>query len=437
MITNQSLIATQWNVEYLHYGDPMVITFVTILAFIMAVGLCGNILVLLSIVFVSGMQTHTNLLLANLAVADIIALANIPFSINTLMNGTWPHSHFLCLVNAFSVGLGLMVSLHTLMWISVHKFISITQPLSMRMTSGKIFIMMMLAWGWCIFYNLSPSFGWTDIIYRRGASQCGPTTPTTLLQRSHGLANTVFNQALPLSVATFCYIRVFQEVRIHMKRLREYADVDVQNSIIQQKRITVTLFIVLACFALCWIPYFVYSNLLIFRGEEAVPEILNPIAYIFGYMNSACNPIIYVLRLSSFRKAFGRIICGRKHMSKVNDQVNESIGAATIRRAKVKKEYQIEPQTSLDDRENIKNLSDYNHNTLKKSISYQPTTSKQSQPQFAHMKAGYEFDVYVSNILLEPKPSQILEEAPCNRHSQNSNEFLIRKLPKRDRVFSW
>ncbi|CAL4146541.1 unnamed protein product [Meganyctiphanes norvegica] len=303
MIVYQSSNDTRWNTEYYNYGDPTVVTFVSLLIIVMIVALCGNILVLVTLALHSGMRTRTNLLLANLAVSDIIVVANIPFAINTLINGTWPFSKFLCILNTFSLCVGLLVSVHTLMWISVHKFISITRPFSKKVPTRKIFLVMMLIWLWSIIYSLTPV-----IIYRRGASQCGPIIPTTILQQSHGLMHVFLNQALPLVVTFYCYYYIIKEVRDNTKRLQEFPYV--QNSRVQEKKITVTLIIVFACFLLCWSPYIFYANLKIYVGYEAVPDILNPIAYLFGYMNSACNPIIYALRIPSFRKAFEETIFG-------------------------------------------------------------------------------------------------------------------------------
>ncbi|CAE1285089.1 unnamed protein product [Acanthosepion pharaonis] len=37
--------------------------------------------------------------------------------------------------------------------------------------------------------------------------------------------------------------------------------------------------------------------------------LLNPVAYFFAYMNSACNPIIYALRSPAFRQGYKEILC--------------------------------------------------------------------------------------------------------------------------------
>ena len=60
--------------------------------------------------------------------------------------------------------------------------------------------------------------------------------------------------------------------------MRENSNMAQRSSVLQQQRIAVTLFLVLACFLLCMAPYMVYSNLLAMsRGKAEVPLILNPI----------------------------------------------------------------------------------------------------------------------------------------------------------------
>ncbi|XP_066943793.1 uncharacterized protein [Macrobrachium rosenbergii] len=298
---------------YCYYGLGVIIPIATILVTAMVLAIVGNFMVIVTIARHRGMRTRTNLLLANLAVADIlVAVLDMPISLITVIKGDWIFSHNFCDFNGFAVGLGFMLSIHTLMWISIHKYISITRPFSRSVTPGKITMMILAAWAWAIFYNLTPTslIGLTDTEYKLGASQCGPAIPRALSQYIHSAINTTVNLALPITIMTFCYYRIFKEVKDHLKRMRHFADESACNSLIEQKQITETLCIVLSVFVLFWLPYIVYSMSLALLGKKYVPVIANPIAYMFGYMNSACNPIIYALRSPSFRRGFKEIICG-------------------------------------------------------------------------------------------------------------------------------
>ena len=50
-----------------------------------------------------------------------------------------------------------------------------------------------------------------------------------------------------------------------------------RRRVLQQQRIAVTLFLVLACFLLCHVPYIVYSIGLVYAGQDHMPIIMNPI----------------------------------------------------------------------------------------------------------------------------------------------------------------
>ena len=95
--------------------------------------------------------------------------------------------------------------------------------------------MILAAWTWSLLYNLGPLVGWTDTSknvytcasvytpdfvseYKAGASQCGPIRPYDTLTISHSLTNTIFNFILPIVVMSYCYYKIFAEVREHMNR---------------------------------------------------------------------------------------------------------------------------------------------------------------------------------------------------------------------------
>lgn len=299
--------------KYHDYGLPVVATLSFFLVTSMIMALVGNVMVIITILRHRGMRTRTNMLLGNLAVADIlVAVLDMPIALITIINHDWVFPETFCVFNGFAVGLGLMLSVHTLMWISIHKFFSITRPFARTVTPFQIALMMVAAWVWTIVYNLTatPLIGMTQTVYKKGSSQCGPAIPKHGLQFIHSSLNTVVNLVIPMIVMFYCYYKIFEEVKTHLERMRDFADVGMRNSFIQQKQITTTLFIVLVVFFLFWLPYIIYSMSLVFCGEACVPLVFNPISYLCGYMNSACNPVIYALRSPSFRRGFKEIIFG-------------------------------------------------------------------------------------------------------------------------------
>ncbi|XP_023223922.1 alpha-2 adrenergic receptor-like [Centruroides sculpturatus] len=296
---------------YHDYGAPVVGVMVGVILIVMVLTVAGNVMVILTVVRHRGMRTRTNMFLVNLAVADIlVAVFNMPVSLITLIRGDWIFGRVFCQISGFSMAVFLICSIQTLMCISVHKYVSITRPFSRTMTPEKILTMIAAIWIWSVLCGMSPLLGWNTIVYKKGSSQCGPSLPNSWLQYSHSIFINTTNYIVPLCVMSFCYFHIFREINRHLQRIRKTSNVDLDESVSQQKKITVTLVLVLACFLLCWTPFIVYSSAVsILKDKSKMPSIINPVAYWCGYLNSACNPVIYALRSPSFRQGYREIMC--------------------------------------------------------------------------------------------------------------------------------
>uniref|UniRef100_K7GC66 G-protein coupled receptors family 1 profile domain-containing protein n=1 Tax=Pelodiscus sinensis TaxID=13735 RepID=K7GC66_PELSI len=69
-------------------------------------------------------------------------------------------------------------------------------------------------------------------------------------------------------------------------------------------RLATSLFIVLFCFALCWLPLHVINAVRLFCPGCPIPGTLVLAAIVLSHANSAINPVVYVFRMRSFRQAF-------------------------------------------------------------------------------------------------------------------------------------
>ncbi|XP_069111408.1 melanopsin-like isoform X2 [Argopecten irradians] len=287
------------------------IVFGTWLSISMILAIFGNLMVIAVVVRHRGMRTRTNMFLVSLAVADfLIGILLAPFSLATLIAQEWVLGPVLCTINSFLNATCFITSIHTLMHISIHKYLSITRPLT-RITKCKILMMILAAWGWGIICAALTTVILSHAEFKEGTMQCGPAYPviTTKSLLFHIIIQTS-NIFLPLFIMIFAYSRMFGEIREHMQRMDENTAMDRAQIYSQQRRVTITLFIVLACFVLCWIPYCVYANYVTFEPDKTkFPPYLNAVAYCFGYMNSACNPIIYAWRSPSFREGYKEILC--------------------------------------------------------------------------------------------------------------------------------
>lgn len=85
----------------------------------------------------------------------------------------------------------------------------------------------------------------------------------------------------------------------------------------KNQKATKTLGVIMGCFILCWLPFFILAILRpipLRSGKEIgyyIPRWLDVLLLWLGYFNSALNPMIYARYNREFRRPFLEILCFR------------------------------------------------------------------------------------------------------------------------------
>jgi hypothetical protein len=80
-------------------------------------------------------------------------------------------------------------------------------------------------------------------------------------------------------------------------------------SLPQERRAVRTLGIVVGCFLVCWLPFFIVALLAPLCDDCVPPKFIQNLVLFLGYFNSACNPVIYTFFNKEFRAAFKKNLC--------------------------------------------------------------------------------------------------------------------------------
>lgn len=151
MNNNGTELNSSFGDEFVDQLDASIVTFNIILSLIFSFGLIFNILSILSIITAKAF-TPINLLIINLALADITYTLGIPFFISQMFNYDWPFGVTGCRLFIFTEFSGIIVGIFTVAALSVERFLDVTdsknrlEKISINLKLAFIIIYSILIW---------------------------------------------------------------------------------------------------------------------------------------------------------------------------------------------------------------------------------------------------------------------------------------------------
>ncbi|XP_015253587.1 PREDICTED: trace amine-associated receptor 1-like [Cyprinodon variegatus] len=298
------------NETYMFANNPsvMCVSLYIFLGLLSIVTLCGNLLVIFSIIYFRQLHTPTNYLILSLAVSDLlVGILVFPFSMAFTVTSCLNYESLFCKIrDTFDVTM-CTASILNLCCISIDRYYAVCQPLTYRMKmNAKITVVMILfTWG------VSILIGIAIIIAGFSQGTCEDECSVDIIA-----ANTmgpVFSFYLPAVIMLCIYFKIFLVAQKQLKSIHNTNCLDRKPGTTVsrvEKKATKTLAIVMGVFLLCLTPYFicvVFQPL--YHSPPPVPviETLNWLTL----SNSMLNPLIYAFFYSWFRSAFRMIISGK------------------------------------------------------------------------------------------------------------------------------
>ncbi|NWI21060.1 ADA1A protein, partial [Crypturellus soui] len=326
-----------------HSAEPLSVSRAVLLGLILGgliiFGVLGNIVVILSVACHRHLQSVTHYYIINLAVADLLLTSSVlPFSATMEILGYWAFGRIFCNIWAAVDVLCCTASIMGLCIISIDRYIGVSYPLRYPsiVTKKRALWALLCVWVLSLVISIGPLFGWKEP---------APEDETVCLiteEPGYVLFSALGSFYLPLAIILVMYCRVYvvarreskgltcglkteksrsEEVtlRIHRKNAPG-ASGSTSNSkskhhfsvrllkFSREKKAAKTLGIVVGCFVLCWLPFFVVMPLGSFFPAMKAPDTLFKITFWLGYLNSCINPIIYPCSSQEFKKAFQNVL---------------------------------------------------------------------------------------------------------------------------------
>uniref|UniRef100_A0A673BJ08 Trace amine-associated receptor 1-like n=1 Tax=Sphaeramia orbicularis TaxID=375764 RepID=A0A673BJ08_9TELE len=262
--------------------------------------ICGNLLVIISIIYFKQLHTSTNYLILSLAVADLlVGVLVFPLSMTYTVTSCHYHEHIVCKIrDSFDVAL-CTSSILNLCCISIDRYYAICHPLTYKTTLtvhvGRI--MILVVWSISILIGIFGGFS-------QGTCEEMCSVDVVL----SNIMGPILAFYFPAIIMLCIYVKIFlvaQKQAISIQRTKSGVTASKM-----EKKATKTLAIVMGIFLLCMTPYFIC---VVFQPLASDPPSFSLIEALnwLTLSNSMLNPFIYAFFYSWFRSACSMIISGK------------------------------------------------------------------------------------------------------------------------------
>ncbi|GFU49607.1 allatostatin-A receptor [Nephila pilipes] len=304
---------------------------------IVIVGLIGNTLVVIVVACNPQMRSTTNVLIINLAVADLLFIMFcVPFTAFDYALPYWPFGDVWCRVVQYLVIVCAYASIYTLVLMSLDRFLAVVHPItsmSIR-TVQNAFIAIGIMWAVIVLACIPALQSHGQIYYTYQNieySVCMFLSTEGYNYAAYQICFFLSSYIIPLSLIFILYVLMLKRLWFGVAPGGRIS----AESLKSKKRVTRMVVIVVVIFAVCWCPIQIVLVLKSVNSYVMTPmRLVGQItAHILAYMNSCVNPILYAFLSDNFRKAFHKVIaCHQKQKSLPfrNNQENRTERETTL-----------------------------------------------------------------------------------------------------------
>ena len=240
------------------------------------------------------LETPPSLLIANLCLSDLmvgLVAGNLVGVKDVYRYQNVPVPDKLDAIIRLVLGLSLFVSSGTIIALSYDRYVVVMHPFKYKSTVTKERVEIFIAVLWAA--SLTICF----------------IPLTKIPENILAIAIAHIHASIPAVLLTVMYIKVFRALGERKRELKDAGITSEMRSkqvLNRERKMVVTILIVLALFYVTFLPEFVALHLLHFSESCARSLLFRKLEIIFSrflFLNSAMNPFVYAWRLPKYRKA--------------------------------------------------------------------------------------------------------------------------------------
>ncbi|XP_053229867.1 melatonin-related receptor [Podarcis raffonei] len=280
-----------------------------VLIFTIVVDILGNVLVIMSVLRNRKLRNAGNIFVVSLSVADlVVAVYPYPLILTAIFHNEWTMGDIHCQISGFFMGLSVIGSIFNITAIAINRYCYICHSLrydrlfNLKNTCGYLCLTWLLT-----LVAILPNLFVGSLQYDQRIYSC---TFAQTVSMSYTITVVVVHFIIPLSIVSFCYLRIWILVIQVKHRVRQDCKQKVRTADVRN---FLTMFVVFVLFAVCWGPLNFIGLAVSINPSKIIPQIpewLFVVSYFMAYFNSCLNAVIYGILNQNFRKEYKRILLG-------------------------------------------------------------------------------------------------------------------------------
>ncbi|XP_055986423.1 neuropeptide Y receptor type 4-2 [Sorex fumeus] len=307
---------------YDHCQDSVGFTFfiVTFYSIETIVGVLGNLCLICVPIRQKEKSNVTNLLIANLAFSDfLMCLICQPLTVVYTIMDYWIFGEALCKMSAFIQCLSVTVSILSLVLVALERHQLIINPTGWKPNISQAYLGIVVIW--LIAFFLSLPFLANSVLkdvlrmnhskaleFLKDKMVCTESWSVDYHRIIYTTFLLIFQYCAPLTFILACYVRIY----LRLRKQRQVFNKGTYNSRSwQMKRINRILMVMVAAFAVLWLPLHVFNSLEDWY-PEAIPichsNLIFLVCHLVAMASTCVNPFIYGFLNTNFKKELKALV---------------------------------------------------------------------------------------------------------------------------------
>lgn len=303
----KGLVHGSFSDEFDIIKNPIVSTAIIIIhSFVIVLGTCGSLLVLVTVLKTRHMWNATNIFIANLALADLFVCAfDLPLTLYYQLTDDWLFGRTLCHIIPPVLATVVFSSTLTLTLIAIDRYLLIVCPLQPKISVKLALVLVVVIAITSVAAPLPIAIYAEyveihDSVLGINRRYCTENWPNIASRQIFTVVSLLLPFFVPLMVIAFLYYLIFSRLRCRLKTPQAH-----------KLRTNKMLLSVVVVFALTWTPYNLYSVASEFWPDNVTGryyKMTDLLLRVFALSSSCVNPFLYGWMNEKYRAAFAVII---------------------------------------------------------------------------------------------------------------------------------